>query len=396
MSTQAIALNGASRQRYLLTLLFAGFVLTGLEITLIGPMLPTFIQRWSLNDSQAGTLGAVQFGASLGGVWLSALLRHYLGPRIPLLLGYFCMFAGLATVNAPSMSIVFAALSCLGIGYGLVVPPTNLGVAQIGGARSASLVSLVNFAWSAGAVGCSPLILLASKLGLLRWFLLGFAAFGALLTLAVFFADFPAEQQEKSERAAVQEAPVSTFNTVALATLFFLYVGIEVSFSSWAAAHAARLSHQGADLATVAPMFFFAGLMTGRALAPLILARVREFPLVVSAITIVLAGNSLLVLAPRQSVAFVSLVLSGLGCSTIFPIYVAWLSRWYGKAANRISGWMFSMSSVGSAAVPPLVGIVSNALKQHGGLRVGLLVPAACAVAMLLLLLQVRRQASSE
>jgi fucose permease len=386
-----MALNRASPQRYLLALFFAGFVLTGLEITLIGPLLPTFIQRWGLSDSRAGILGAVQFGASLAGVWLSSLITHYLGARVSLILGYFFMAAGLATLNAASLTVALLALAALGLGYGLVVPPTNLGVAQIGGARSAALVSLVNFAWGAGAVSCSPLVLIALKNGVLAEFLLGSAAFGALLTLFAFFVEMPAPRQETRESVEAANK-VAVANTIALAALFFLYVGIEVSLGSWAAEHTKRLSNNGTGLATVAPMFFYGGLMAGRALAPLILARVREYRLVLCAIFVVCVGNIFLVLARQPVVAFASLIVAGLGCSTIFPIYVAWLSRWYGRGANRLSGWMFSMSSVGSAVAPPCVGLVSD---HAGGLRVGLLVPLVFAVVMLLLLLQVRRQASA-
>jgi len=392
MSTQAIAFSAAARQRYLLALFFAGFVLTGLEITLAGPMLPLFIQRWSLTDAQAGVFFTVQFAASLGGVWLSSLITHYVGARTSLILGFALMAIGLATVNSASMTIVLFALAALGMGYGLVVPPTNLGVARIGGARSASLVSLVNFAWGAGAVSCSPLVLLALKNGLLQQFLFGFAALGALLTFSFFFAEIPDAREEASGSAKDDAGEVGMVVTIVLAALFFLYVGIEVSLGSWAAEHAKRLPHSGVGLATVAPMFFYGGLMTGRALAPLILARVREYSLVIFVLMVVLAGNTLLVLAPRQSIAFVSLVVAGLGCAAIFPVYVTWLSRWYGRGANRVSGLMFSMSSVGSAVAPWFVGIVSA---HAGGLRVGLLVPLVSAVVMLFLLLLVRRQATA-
>lgn len=392
MSTQAIALNAAGRRRYLLTLLFAGFVLTGLEITLIGPLLPTFISRWALSDSRAGIFFTVEFAASLGGVWLASWLTDAFGPRAALLLGYFLMAVGLGTVNSPVMSVALFALALLGLGYGVVVPPTNLGVAQIGGARSASLVSLVNFAWGAGAVCCSPLVLLALKNGALRQFLYAAAAFGALLTFSFFFAEFP-ESQEKTEGATAAEAgDVATLATIVLAALFFLYVGMEVSFGSWAAAFAKRLGGSGAGIATVAPMFFYGGLMTGRALAPLILARVREFRLVLAALLLVLAGNTLLVLSPGRPFAFLSFVLTGLGCATIFPVCVTWLSRWYGRKASRAGGLMFSMCSLGSAGVPWFVGFVSS---HAGGLRIGLLVPMVSAVMMFFLLLLVRRQAAA-
>src|ERR1700721_1596254 len=105
-----MAMIVAARRRYLLVLLFAGFVLTGVEIPLPGPMMPQFIARWSLNDSQAGVLLAIEFSGSLAGVWLSSLITHYLGTRTSLVLGYLMIGAGLLTLNNSSMTVVLFAL----------------------------------------------------------------------------------------------------------------------------------------------------------------------------------------------------------------------------------------------------------------------------------------------
>jgi len=393
VTTHAIAINAAARQRYLLVLLFAGFALTGIEITVAGPLLPQFIARWSLSDSQAGVFFTVQFSASLGGVWLSSLITHYLGTRTSLVLGYFLVSLGLATVNASSMTVTILALGALGIGYGLVVPPTNLVVAEIGGLRSASLVSLVNLAWGAGAVSCSPLVLLALKNGFLQQLLFFFAGFGCLLAISFLFSTFPEAQHAAEPGAAAGMAVrVTVLTTIALAALYYLYVGMEASLGGWSASHVKRLSGGRSDVATLAPMFFYGGLLAGRALAPVALAYVREYRLVMSVLFMAIIGNTLFLLATNQKIAFASVALAGLGCATIFPIFVAWLARWYGPRAGIVRGLMFSMSSLGSASVPWIVGFVSD---HAGGLRVGLLVPLFSAVAMVFLLLLVRRQASA-
>ena len=392
MTTQAIALNPASRQRYLFALLCAGFVLTGLEITLLGPLLPVFITRWSLSDSQAAIFFPVEFSASLAGVWLSSLLTHFFGNRTPVVLGYAMVTLGLATVNASSMTVTLIALAGLGLGYGLVVPPTNLAVAELGGARSAALVSLVNLAWGIGAVICSPLVLLTLNRGLLSPLLLFCAGICGVLVLCFLFPEFPQNKAAADGSAGSNDAPrVGVVITVALAAMFFLYVGMEVSFGMWAATYALRLPG-GAGLATIAPMFFYGGLIIGRASAPAILRRVRELPLVFGALLLVIVGNTLLVLANRQILAFGCMVIAGLGCASIFPICIAWLSRWYGARSVRVGGLMFSMSSVGSAFAPWFVGFVSG---HSSGLRAGALLPLGSAIVMLFLLLIVRRQAAA-
>ena len=393
MSTEAIAIKAAAHQRYLLVLLFAGFVLTGIEITVVGPILPLFIARWSLNDSEAGVLSTVQFSGSLAGVWLSSIVTHYFGTRTSLVLGHLLIAAGLATVNAPSMFVAFIALAALGIGYGLVVPPTNLTVAEIGGLRSASLVSLVNLAWGAGAMSCSPLVLVALKNGLLSQLLFFFAGFGGLLAVSFLFSRFPeGKHATPHPTMAAVAARIGLLTTIALAALFFLYVGVESSLGFWAAAYTKRLSGGEVGISTLAPMFFYGALLAGRALAPFLLGRVREYRLVMIALFVVITGNTLYLLAGQQKTAFVSVALAGLGCATIFPIFVAWLSRWYGARAIRLGGLMFSMSSVGSSTVPWIVGQVST---HAASLRIGLLVPLVSAVVMVFLLLLVRRQAAA-
>ncbi len=388
-----MAINAEARQRYLLVLLFAGFALTGIEITVAGPLLPQFIARWSLSDSQAGVFFTVQFSASLGGVWLSSLITHYFGTRTSLVLGYFMVSLGLACVNASSMTVLLLALAALGIGYGLVVPPTNLSVAEIGGARSASLVSLVNLAWGAGAVLCSPLVLLALKNGVLPQMLYFFAGIGCVLAISFLFSTFPAGHHATDNGGANAVAyRVALVTGIALAALYFLYVGVEASMGGWSAAQVKRLAGGASDIATLAPMFFYGGLLAGRAFAPFILAHVREYRLVITALMVVITGNTLFILSSHQKIAFASLALMGLGCATIFPVFVTWLSRWYGPKAGLVRGVMFSMSSLGSAGVPWIVGFVSG---HAGGLRLGLLVPLASAVIMFFLLLLVRRQAAA-
>src|SRR5438270_8131678 len=89
-------------QRNLLILLFAGFVLSGIATTIVGPMLPVFIRKWSLNDGQAGIFSMVQFLAALVGTVASSPLMSWRGYRPALVLGYALMGAGLAMLNADS------------------------------------------------------------------------------------------------------------------------------------------------------------------------------------------------------------------------------------------------------------------------------------------------------
>jgi len=392
MSSLDAAVPGVSRQRALFVILCGGFALTGMAISILGPMLPVFIARWTLDDAKAGLFSSVAFGASLGGVWLSSLVTSYFGYRPSIVAGYIGMSGGLIGLTAPSYAVALVAAAAIGLGYGLAVPGTNLCVAEMGGVRNAGLVSLVNLAWGVGALSCSPLLLFALRLNSLPQMLIGVAACGVLLTLALLLAAIPTERHTDSAADRDTLPKLSTLVTAGLAALFFIYVGTEVSFSFWAATYVKRLNAGAQELSTVAPMFFFGGLMSGRALTPIVLNRVRENRLALGALCVVIVGGTLLLASKTQKMAFVSLALAGIGCSCLFPINVAWLSQWYGRGARKVSALMFSVASIGASVVPGFVGFLSD---HAGGLRVGLLVPLVSAFLMVLLLVLLRKQTAT-
>jgi fucose permease len=390
MSGQNSAITDTEGHRNLLVLLFAGFVLSGIATTIIGPMLPIFIKRWSLDDGQAGLFSTVQFLAALGGTLTSSAIAAWRGYKPALIAGYALMGGGLACLNANTHSVALAATAAFGLGYGLITPGTNLFVAELGGAKSASLLNQLNFAWGVGAMGCSPLIALALKHNVLAKLLASFGIYGGVLVLGLMFASFGAEKHEKEANAA--EAPgtgVGSLITVALAALFFIYVAMENGIGFWAAEYAKRIANGITGMTTLAPMFFYAGLTFGRASASLVLKHVHERKLVLSALILEAAATILLITSRLLPVAIVAVFLVGLGCASVYPIFIAWLSRWYGKSAKTIGGILFALASLGGAAGSESIGIVS---KFSGSLRVGLLVPLACAAVLIFLVLLLRRQ----
>jgi fucose permease len=215
-------------------------------------------------------------------------------------------------------------------------------------------------------------------------------AFCFALAIAFLLVRFGhAQPAPSTESASAPSVKTSAWLTAAIASLFFIYVGVETSLGGWSAAHAARLTHGATNLATIVPMFFYGGIMTGRALAPLILPRVKEALLIFTALAVIFSGALIVVLARSQTIAIVGFCIAGLGCATVYPNYIAWFSRWYGARAKALSALMFSLASVGAAVVPRIVGAVSTLV---GSLRIALTIPLAGTVAMICILLALRRR----
>jgi FHS family glucose/mannose:H+ symporter-like MFS transporter len=393
MSEQNSAITETEEHRNLLVLLFAGFVLSGIATTIIGPMLPIFIRRWSLDDGQAGLFSTIQFLAALGGTLASSAIATWWGYRPALVLGYALMGGGLASLDAHTHGVALAATAAFGLGYGLITPGTNLFVAELGGAKSASLLNQLNFAWGAGAMACSPLIALALKHNGLASLLTATAIFGGILVLGLRFVSFGSQKHEKEvSTAGSASTAIGLVVTIAMAAMFFIYVAMENGIGIWSAEYARRLANGITGMTTLAPMFFYAGLTFGRASAPLVLLRLPERKIVLGALSLAAAATALLIASRSLAVATVAVFLAGLGCASIYPIYIAWLSRWYGARAKHIGAILFALASLGGSAGPGLIGAVS---KYSGSLRVGLLVPLVCALIMIGLVLLLRRKTAA-
>jgi fucose permease len=125
-------------------------------------------------------------------------------------------------------------------------------------------------------------------------------------------------------------------------------------------------------------MFFFAGLLGGRGAAAAVLLRLKEVTVAVGGVLLAAAGQVLFITGRSPLALFAGAFFAGLGLASLYPIYIAWLSKWFGQRARKVGGVMFALAAGGASTMPPLVGLVSGFTDS---LRLGLLVPlAGCAV----------------
>lgn len=388
--TQTLEVASPSSQSVIFYLLCAGFVFNGIVISLIGPVLPMFEAKWGLNDSRAGLFLLVQFSGSLVGVLASSALISAKGFKPAIALGITLLGIGFALLNAPTFLLALAACGVYGLGYGFATPGTNLWVGESYGERRASALSIINLAWGAGAISSSPLAMLAMRKAHMSLLLNVVGALGVMLALVLLRMPFAKPAHELNSVGAETTGKIAGTGVAALlGILFFVYVGTEVGTSSWAPTHAQRAAVWNTNTWALAPMFFFAGLLGGRGAAAAILLHWKEVTVAVGGLLLAVAGEFVFLSAHSAVTLFGGAFLAGLGLSSVFPILIAWLSKWFGARARKVGGVMFAMAALGSALMPPLVGVVS---RYAGSLRAGLLVPVAGCAVMLTVIALLRPQ----
>jgi MFS transporter, FHS family, glucose/mannose:H+ symporter len=359
----------------------AAFVPIGIVTVLLSPLLPTLSVQWALNYRQAGSLITAQYLGSTIGVGLSSILISRWGFRFAIKSGLFVMAVGVAALVAGSRFTGMACIAGYGLGIGLAVPACNLLVAEVNPGRRSAALNLLNFSWSAGAVASPFLISAAVRLQHLTMFLEIIAAVSLLVVVGV--AAMPSSIQEPLvPTGAAGAIPWKSQSLAVLASLFFLYVGVENGFGLWSASYASSLGTMSQAMALTMPSFFYSALMLGRWAAPFVLKRFEEIRVAQGGLLLACAGMAGLVASHSLIAVATSASVAGLGLAAVYPITISLLNREFGAVASRIGSVMFTSANLGGSLLPWLVGASSN---QFHTLKAGLAVPLIGGAAMLLL-----------
>ncbi|MGH9515060.1 MAG: MFS transporter [Terriglobales bacterium] len=363
-----------------IVLIHVDFLITGIVMTFIGPMLPILAARWSLTDAQSGSLIFVQFFSSMFGMLVSGLSVQRQGYRFTLIIGALLMASGMALLASGSWGMGIWAVCILGIGYGLTTPAGNLRTAEINPESSASALNVINAVWGIGAMSSPFLVAIAQRAHHPAYFLYGTAGALLVLLLSLLFTRFVPDTHAHVDSPLGDKSFWSDSALPLICALFFIYVGTETSFGAWIATYARRVDSRAHALATVTPSFYWGALLLGRALAPVFLKFRSAVTIARSGLAIALLGGLALVAAHEMKLVVIGAVLAGLGLASIFPISVSLLPGWFGPSARRASGAVFASGNIGGAVVPWFVGEIST---NTAGLRVAFLIPLVGVSAML-------------
>ena len=360
--------------------LHAGFVFAGMATTLLGPLVPVLAHRWQLADATVATLFTTQYVCSTTVTLLSSSLVVRFDATRVITAGFVLVATGVLALGLLPWPAAVLATMVYGCGLGLVLPTTNFVVARMNPGAEARAISFVNVSWASGAVAwpvivsllitpdsvMRPLVLLATLLAIIAG-RLALAGRGAPPMLA---AD--RDPTVDAHRPPGAAAPVPAPALLALfAGLLMLYSGSEASIGGWVAEHVRRV---GARDWAVAATVFWSAISIGRLTTPFVLVRVGERRALVGGLAFAMLGASALVVAPVPWMAFLAVLVAGLGLAPVFPITFGALTREVAPTRPHLVGPLYACTGVGSALLPWLVGGVSTAT---GSLRLGLLVPVA-------------------
>ena len=301
-------------------LLRVGFILTGIVTVLLGQILPVLARKISLTDTEAGTLFIFQFAGSLAGTFCYSKLSAKLGYANVIVFSYGLMIIGLLLLNLDSWPAYAAAISIYGLGIGLNIPTTNMFVVELGHARSASGLSIVNFFWGFGAILCKPFVDLTGTTQSISIPVAILAALLFIMALLFGFSGYKKDKISDIDEPATSSFPIWTTSFAWMIAGFnFIHIGIESSVGGWITTYQDRLAGNSSAGILSAAAVFFVTLVAGRMLGPVFFRYAAENTVLFVSLIVMAIGTIVVLYAGSLGSLLLKAAVLGSGCSVVFP-----------------------------------------------------------------------------
>lgn len=365
-----------------------GMLLFGIAFLSLGTI-STFVQdKFGLSPMQAASLASsLPFGMLAGSLFFGPVADRY---------GYKYLLTGAtvlivvaleAIAFAPSLFVLQVSFFLIGLGGGTLNGATNALAADITADSKGAGLSLLGVFFGIGAL-TMPLVI-----GWLTRFweydtIVAFLGLLPLIPLVWFLIlRFPDPKQRQGfplkEGLALLKHPI----LLLLGAILFFESGVEGMISNWTTT---LLESRGFDIekALLALSAQVAGLVITRLLLSRLLRKYPPAGVLFLSLGVILLASLILLLGHSFPVVVAAMVLFGVGFAAGFPVVLGFTAERY----PQLSGTAFSIVIIMALTGNTLLNYVTGTLADSVGIGYFPLLPAVCALAMILLLGLVQRR----
>lgn len=367
-STQGLSQNSRPLPFRILGPLFFYFAGAGVATVMLGPLLPELIERWHIQDAQAGVLFTALFAGQLTGAWVASK-----NLRASVIYGAVITAACCFAMLWVDFKAAHVALFGIGFGLGAGLTAGNVIAGTAVSSGRARILAILNVGWSIGAIACPTLVRLCGS----RLFFIITAIILAVAAVVGIILP-PQRPSASTSRPSHAGMPLPVLPLLLFALALLLYVGIENTLGGWLPSYGVRNSAW--LLASSISLYYWTAEFAGRSLMALIVQRLGESTLYRVSLVLLIAAISTLIFARQLSANHIIMLtlLCGLAIAPLYPLIVSFLLARTGSHPSL--GPLFATASFGGATLPWLTGAVST---HFHGLRAGLVVPAIGAILLL-------------
>ncbi|MBQ8305284.1 MAG: MFS transporter [Blautia sp.] len=351
----------------LLVIIYLAFISLGLPDSLLGSAWPVMHMEFGVPISYAGAVSMM----IAAGTIISSLLSDRLTRRL-----------GTGRVTAISVGMTAAALfgfSVSGTYWMLLLwaIPYGLGAGSVDAALNNYValhyasrhMSWLHCFWGVGA-SVGPIIMGAAITGGMGWNS-GYRIIGILqiILTAILVFSLPLWKDRGKEKKDNGAAPLSLHQIIgipgakSIMACFFCYCALEQTTGLWASTFLVLRWNVSAEQAATLAGLFFIGITTGRAISGFATFRFNDSQMVRIGQGIMLAGIIIMLLPISKTLAMIGIVAIGIGCAPVYPSLIHSTPDHFGADKSQaVIGLQMASAYLGTCLMPPLFGVVANAL----------------------------------
>ena len=351
---------------FLLVLIYLAFISLGLPDSLLGSGWPVMHAELGVPVSYMGIVSMIISGGTIVSSLFSDRLTRKFSTRIVTVVSVFLTVIalfGFSFSNRFWMLIVFAIP--YGLGAGAIDAALNNYIALH---YKAKHMSWLHCFWGIGTI-VSPFIMsyaLANKTWNNGYRMVGFLQLAIAMLLLVtlpVWKDNKAKYGESGKSIGLLGA-LKIKGVPLLLTGFFAYCAAEATAMQWASTYFVEVKGISAERAAGFAALFYIGITVGRFISGFLTDRIGDRNMIRLGTGVLICGI-LALFFPIESyvTAEVSFLVIGFGCAPIYPCIIHATPQNFGpENSGAIIGIQMASAYVGSTFIPPLFGLLGNAI----------------------------------
>ena len=349
----------------LLALIYLAFISLGLPDSLLGSGWPAMHEELGVPVSYMGFISMTISACTIVSSLFSYKLTKALGTRLVTVISVFLTAAallGFSFANAFWQLILIAIP--YGLGAGAIDAALNNYVALH---YKAKHMSWLHCFWGVGTI-ISPFVMsyaLTNSVWNDGYRIVGFIQLGIalilLFTLPVWKANKPISEQKQKNVGLLGAFKIKGVPFLLIG--FFAYCATESTAMSWASTYFAEAKGISAEQAAQFASLFYIGLTASRFISGFVSDKLGDRKMIVIGTCILACGTVLLFIPAGGWLAIAAFVIMGFGCGPIYPCIIHSTPSNFGpENSGAIIGIQMASAYVGSTFLPPLFGLLGNAI----------------------------------
>ena len=351
---------------FLLALIYIAFISLGLPDSLLGSGWPVMHAELGVPVSFMGIVSMIISGGTIVSSLLSDRLTRKLGTGVVTVTSVFLTVIALFGFSiSKSFWMLIAFAVPYGLGAGAIDAALNNYIALH---YKAKHMSWLHCFWGVGTI-VSPFVMsyaLAHGTWSGGYRIVGFIQLGIALLLLVTLPVWKVNKSsaETSGKSLGLLGALKIKGVPCLLLGFFAYCAAEATAMQWASTYFVEVKGISADRAAGFAALFYIGITAGRFLSGFVTDKLGDRSMIRLGTGVLTCGIAALFI-PTQSytVAFAAFLVIGFGCAPIYPCIIHSTPANFGtENSGAIIGIQMASAYVGSTFIPPLFGLLGNAV----------------------------------